>query len=402
MNAPNALGVRGTRTVTPVSYRARRWARTQLFSSPANTALTVVAVTLLAFVLYTMLKFVFVDADWTIININRRLIFLGRFPQSEEWRVWPPMWLAMGLGGLSYGLLSRGSLRDLVWLAAAVVFILGFLAHGMNGLLFGGAVMFSIAGYGAGRMAGNRPQLRPRLGTVAIVGWLLIIPFTVILISAFGGVKPALWGGLLLNVLLAVIGIGVGLPLGILLALSRASSLPVLKGVSTAIIEVTRGGPLIAWLFIARFVLPAFIPDALQTDVIVNAMIIVSLFTAAYVAEIVRGGLQSIDKGQVEAAHALGMGAFHVTFFIVLPQAIRAVIPALVSQMIALWKDTTLFAVLGFTDALGGAQAAYSQSEFIGRQKEALLFIALLFWSVSFGMSRLSQRVEKALGLGER
>ncbi|MCH8222843.1 MAG: ABC transporter permease subunit [Chloroflexi bacterium] len=135
---------------------------------------------------------------------------------------------------------------------------------------------------------------------------------------------------------------------------------------------------------------------------IVNAMIIISLFTGAYVAEIVRGGLQSVDRGQVEAAHALGLSTFNVTVFIVLPQAIRAVIPALVSQMIALWKDTTLFSVLSFTDALGGAQAAIAQPDFIGRQKEVLLFIALLFWSVSFGMSRLSQRFERTLGIGER
>ena len=381
---------------------ARAWASANLFSSPSNIALTVVAGAVLTLVLYWLVNFIFFDADWAVVNVNRRLIFLGRYPQGEEWRIWPPLWIAFGLGGLSYGLLSRASRRDIVSLAAAVVFILGFLAHGTTGLLVGGAILLAVAAYGAGRLAQVRPKLRAWLRTVAIVGWLLIVPFTVILIAMFGGVKPALWGGMLLNVLLAIIGIGVGLPLGILLALARASSLPVLKAVATAIIEITRGGPLIAWLFIARFVLPEFIPDALQTDVIINAMIIISLFTGAYVAEIVRGGLQSVDRGQVEAAHALGLGTFNVTVFIVLPQAIRAVIPSLVSQMISLWKDTTLFSVLGFIDALGGAQAAIAQPDFIGRQKEALLFIALLFWSVAFAMSRLSQRFEKALGIGVR
>jgi general L-amino acid transport system permease protein len=176
----------------------------------------------------------------------------------------------------------------------------------------------------------------------------------------------------------------------------------VLKVVATAIIEITRGGPLVAWLFISRFVLPEFFPDSLQVDPIISAMIIVSLFTGAYIAEIVRGGLQSLDPGQAEAAHALGLSTFNVTVFIVLPQAIRAVIPALISQMISLWKDTTLFTVLSFTDALGGAQAAIAQPAFTGRSQEALFFIALLFWSGSLGMSRLSQRFEKALGLGER
>jgi len=373
-----------------------------LFSSPVNTVLTVIVTSFLLLVIYTAIKFIFIDADWTIISVNRRLIFLGRYPQGEEWRVWPPLWLVFGLGGLSYGLLAQASRRDMVWLGIIVGFILVFLASGGVGLLFGGAILLSVATYRVGRLAQTRPQLKSKLRRVAILGWLILVPFTVIMIAGFGGVKPALWGGLLLNVLLAIIGIGVGLPLGILLALARASSLPVLKGVSTAIIEVTRGGPLVAWLFISRFVLPAFLPDWLQVDPIISAMFIVSLFTGAYIAEIVRGGLQSVDKGQTEAAYALGLNTFNVTLFIVLPQAIRAVIPALISQMIALWKDTTLFTILSFTDALGGAEAAFAQTEFIGRQKEALFFIALLFWGGSLGMSRLSQRFEKVLGIGER
>ncbi len=384
------------------SGAVRSWLRKNLFNSPSNSVLTVVVGSLLLLVLFVAIKFIFIDADWSVISINRRLIFLGRYPQGAEWRVWPPLWLAFGLGGLSYGLLARASRRDLVWLAIIVGLILGFLAHGGVGLLFGGATLFASSAYRAGRMAGDRPRLQSQLRRAVIVGWLVLIPFTVILIAAFGGVRPALWGGLLLNVLLAIIGIGIGLPLGILLALARASSLPVLKSVSTVIIEITRGGPLVAWLFISRFVLPAFLPDWLQVDPIVSAMIIVSLFTGAYVAEIVRGGLQSVDRGQVEAAHALGLSTFNVTVFIVLPQAIRAVIPALISQMISLWKDTTLFSVLGFTDALGGAQAAIAQPDFIGRQREALLFVALLFWSGSLGMSRLSQRFERVLGIGVR
>ncbi len=381
---------------------ARSWLGNNLFSSPVNTVLTVIVTSFLLLVIYTAIKFIFIDADWTIISVNRRLIFLGRYPQGEEWRVWPPLWLVFGLGGLSYGLLAQASRRDMVWLGIIVGFILVFLASGGVGLLFGGAILLSVATYRVGRLAQTRPQLKSKLRRVAILGWLILVPFTVIMIAGFGGVKPALWGGLLLNVLLAIIGIGVGLPLGILLALARASSLPVLKGVSTAIIEVTRGGPLVAWLFISRFVLPAFLPDWLQVDPIISAMFIVSLFTGAYIAEIVRGGLQSVDKGQTEAAYALGLNTFNVTLFIVLPQAIRAVIPALISQMIALWKDTTLFTILSFTDALGGAEAAFAQTEFIGRQKEALFFIALLFWGGSLGMSRLSQRFEKVLGIGER
>jgi general L-amino acid transport system permease protein len=381
---------------------ARYWLSKNLFNGRANSLLTVVVGSLLLFVLYSLIKFVFIDADWTVITTNRRLIFLGRYPLGEEWRVWPPLWLAFGLGGLSYGLLARASRRDMLWLGTTVVLILAFLAHGGVGVLFGGACLFAIAAYRVGRFAENRPRLRSQLRRTVIIGWLILVPFTVMVLTLFGGVRPALWGGLLLNVLLAIIGIGVGLPLGILLALARASSLPVLKGVSTAVIEITRGGPLVAWLFISRFVLPAFLPEFLQVDPIVAAMIIVSLFTGAYVAEIVRGGLQSVDRGQTEAAHALGLNTFNVTTFIVLPQAIRAVVPALISQMISLWKDTTLFFVLGFLDALGGGRAALAQPAFIGNPMEVYLFIALLFWGGSLGMSRLSQRFEKVLGIGDR
>jgi general L-amino acid transport system permease protein len=381
---------------------ARYWLSQNLFSSRSNSLLTVVVISFILFVLYSLVKFVFIDADWTVIITNRRLIFLGRYPLGEEWRVWPPLLMVFGLGGLSYGLLARASRRDLLWLGTTVALILGFLAHGGVGLLFAGVCLFAIAAYRAGRLAQDRPRMRSRLRTSVIVGWLVLIPFTLIVLMFFGGVKPELWGGLLLNVLLAIIGIGIGLPLGILMALARASSLPVLKGVSTAIIEITRGGPLVAWLFISRFVLPAFLPESLQFDPIVAAMIIVSLFTGAYVAEIVRGGLQSVDRGQAEAAYALGLGTFNVTTFIVLPQAIRAVVPALISQMISLWKDTTLFFVLGFLDALGGGRAALAQPAFIGNPMEVYLFIALLFWGGSLGMSRLSQRFEKVLGIGER
>ena len=360
MNVTNTQDVRGASSAID---RASKWARSNLFDGTGSTVLTLLTAVVATFLIYTIVKFIFVGADWEVVDVNRRLIFLGRYPKEEQWRIWPPMWLVMGLGGLTYGLLSRISLRDLVWLGAAVMFLLVFLATLTNGLLFGAGIILTAAAYGVGRSAVERPRLRARIRLGLTVGWLLAIPFAIVLIAGFGGVKPALWGGLLLNVLLAAIGIGVGLPLGILLALSRASSLPVLKVFATSIIEITRGGPLIAWLFIARFVLPVFIPGFLETDPIVNSMIVVSLFTGAYVAEIVRGGLQAVDRGQVEAANALGLGGFNVTVFIVLPQAIRAVTPALVSQLISLWKDTTLFAFLGFTDALSGGRTTRQPSK---------------------------------------
>jgi general L-amino acid transport system permease protein len=191
----------------------------------------------------------------------------------------------------------------------------------------------------------------------------------------------------------------------VLLALGRTSTLPVIRTVTTAYIEAIRGAPLIAWLFIAWFVLPDFLPSVFalnRLDLVMRAMLMMSLFSGAYIAEIVRGGLQSVPRGQVEAAEALGLGSVNTLALIVLPQALRAVIPALVSQLISLWKDTTLVSILGLTDGLGGAEAAVAQRQFIGRQPEILLFVAVLFWAVAFTMSRLAQRLEDSLGVGER
>ena len=391
-----------TTTIRTPPWRFWRWLHHNLFSSRANALLTILTCVAGGVGLFVVIRFVFFDADWTVVEVNRRLFFLGRYPAGEEWRIWPPLWAAFGLAGFSFGAWSRLSIRDAIWQSAAVIFILTLLAHGSNGALFAGAVALAAVSYAAGRWSGRSPRGRAYARSAAVLGWLMLMPFTLLMIAAFGGVQPSLWGGLMLNVLLAAVGLGFGLPIGIGLALARASSLRAVKVVATAIIEVTRGGPLLAWLFIARFVLPEFVPSALNTDPIVNAMIIICLFTGAYIAEIVRGGLQSVPHHQVEAAQALGMGGVSVTLFIVLPQALRAVIPALVSQMISLWKDTTLFSILSFTDALGGAQAAVAQAEFIGRQKEVLLFTALAFWSIAFGMSRLAARLEGTLGVGVR
>jgi len=219
------------------------------------------------------------------------------------------------------------------------------------------------------------------------------------------GVSTRLWGGLMLNLMLGAVGIGIGFPLGVLLALGRASSYPVISWSCTAYIELVRAGPLIAWVFMALFVLPAFLPPVLgldELDVVVRAMLVLGGFTGAYIAEIVRGGLQSLPSGQREAGEALGLNALHITTFIVLPQALRAVLPALVSQFISLWKDTTLVSTIGLIELLRAGRATSAQTEFINDQAEVLLFVAVVFWSVSFTMSRLTARLERGLGIGVR
>jgi general L-amino acid transport system permease protein len=216
------------------------------------------------------------------------------------------------------------------------------------------------------------------------------------------GVDSRLWSGLILNVLIAIVASVASFPLGVLLALGRTSGLPVVRVACTAYIELIRGVPLITILFISWLVLPDFLPENVRdTDLVVRIMAAFTAFSAAYIAEIVRGGLQSIPRGQREAAQALGLGGLATLLFVILPQAIRAVIPALTGHFISLFKDTSLVIVVGLTDILDVGRSVTAQREFIGRQKESLLFVALVFWLITFSISRIGQRLERRLGVGE-
>ncbi len=191
-----------------------------------------------------------------------------------------------------------------------------------------------------------------------------------------------------------------------LFALGRASQLPAVKIVCTIYIETIRGAPLVGWLLLAWFVLPKFLPEFWnlnETSVVIRAMIILSAFTSAYTAEVIRGGLQSIPKGQIEAADSLNLNLFTKLTLIVLPQAIRVVIPALISTFIAVFKDTSLVFVLALTDLLQVGRIIPEQDpEFFGKALEALSVVAFLFWIVSMALSNLSTRVERSMGIGTR
>lgn len=389
----------------PWSVRARRWVHANLFSNAWNTVLTIITFVIVGFVAIGVARFVLIDAQWEVVLANRRLIFLGRLPADAEWRVWPPVWALALLGGYSLGAWGRIGMRGAAATALAVVLLFVLLLEGANAVRMGVAVALAVAGYGAAQYALRESAYAATGRRLAIAGWALLLPFTLAMLVAFGGVPTSRLGGFLLNVLLATVALEAALPIGVLLALGRASSLPVVRVVTTAYIEVVRGAPLIAWLFVAWFVLPDFLPPILnlnRMDLVLRAMLMLSIFTGAYIAEIVRGGLQSVSRGQVEAAQALGMSGFDTTLTIVLPQALRAVIPALVSQMISLWKDTSLVSILGLTDGLGGAEAAVAQRAFFGRHSEVLLFAAAVFWVVAATMSQLSARLERRLGVGER
>ncbi len=402
----------------PLLRQAQRWAHDNLLGSIANTLLTVVTSLFLVFALYQILRFVFITAEWQVIETNHRLLFVGRFPVGEEWRLWPPILVISALAGLTAGLSTRldlrGTITMLLWLAVGLTPVFLFFAHGWVGVLTAVAVGLAALGYTVASMWLQDSRYAALSSRLILAGWALTFPLAIVLlVGGFGRVDPSLWGGFYLNLLLAVVAIVASFPLGVLLGLGRTSSFPVIRVASTIYIEVIRGVPLIAILLMSWLVLPDFLPsysvpvlapDGLdKMELVYRAMIALTLFSSAYFAEIVRGGLQAVPRGQMEAAEALGLSTIRILILIVLPQAIRAVIPALVGQCISLFKDTSLVFIITLTEMLrAGRAVVQGQLEFSGREMEVLLFVGLVFWIVAFSMSRLSHQFERTMGFGER
>jgi general L-amino acid transport system permease protein len=233
------------------------------------------------------------------------------------------------------------------------------------------------------------------------------LPLSFLLLAGFAGtplssVSSNAWGGLLLTVLIATVGIVLAFPLGVVLALGRRSELPVVRILSTGYIELIRGVPLVTILFMADIILPLFLPGEWRLDRIARAMGGVTLFSAAYVAENVRGGLQAVPSGQVEAASALGLSGVQTNIHIVLPQALRSVIPANVGLFISLLKDTTLVTIIGLLELLGIGRAVLAQPDSFGANLEVYVFIAGVFFVLCYAMSQASYRLERQLGVGTR
>ncbi|NDJ60712.1 MAG: amino acid ABC transporter permease [Chloroflexi bacterium] len=265
----------------------------------------------------------------------------------------------------------------------------------------------ALRGVNLGHNLRDRDALRGLIGAGALWVALALLPPALIGVGVSQGVvapdvaanlmpvtDTRLWGGLLLTMLLTIVAITASFPLGVLLALGRRSSLPVVRWTCTAYIELLRGVPLITVLFMAQLLVPLVDPSLAEVDNVFRAMVGLTLFSAAYLAENVRGGLQSVPPGQVEAARAIGFNSVQVTWFILLPQALRAVIPALVGQFIALFKDTSLVALVGLNDLTGSAQAVIAQAEFIGRQTEVYIFISIVYFIFSYAMAVVSRRLE--------
>ena len=378
--------------------------RKNLFPSRSGTLLTLVAGTILAGILTGAVYFVFVSANWEVITHNRWLLFAGGFPQGEAWRLWVSIAIVFTLIGLAYGTWSSMGRRDHLFVALVGAFVIFLMAHG--GAAAWSSIYFLIAVaclYGGYLFAVRLPRETSMLRTwqQRIVGGLmaLSLPVVLLILLVGGEVGPRNLDGFVLNLILAPVGIVGGIVLGIPLALGRASSMKSISWTCTAYIEIVRGAPLLGWLFVALFILD----DIIGGDLIVRAMVVMAVFTGAYMAEYIRGALQALPRGQYEAAQAVGLTQTQRTRLIVMPQALRISIPPMVGQAISIWKDTTLVSViLPLRELKGNADSAISQFEFTPDRIEAYVFVSVIFWIVAFMMSRISQRVERAQGIGER
>ena len=380
------------------------WMKKNLFGSIGDTILTFVAGAFLLWLLYAIFHWIFFTARWAAVTDNLQLYMKGQYPGTEDWRLWLLLFLLGLLIGLAWGVfLKRAEAVGWVLLIipiilAAWMFALG--RHSWPHFLF--IDVLAIIGYFLGK---RYPKKLARPTYILI---LLYMPLVILIVRGFGDegfmklVPTNLWGGLLLSLLLAIFGIVFSFPIGVLLALGRQSKMPALKTLSVLYIEIIRGVPLITLLFMGQLMLPFFLPAGITIDRVIRATVAITMFAAAYMAENVRGGLQSIPKGQYEAADAIGLSGWQKMVFIILPQALRAVIPVLVGQFIGLFKDTSLVALVGLLDLLGIARGILANPNYIGRQLEVFAFIALIYWVFSYGMSYGSRRLEIALGVGER
>ena len=405
-----------------------------------------------SFIMLFLIEWIFdilvISMRWDIVWANRVSVMLGPnlteamtqdYLVSENWRIWPIVFLVWALAGAAYGA-SNTSVRT---------FLLGFGTVTTVVLLFAGnpleanynidrvlfrlilASVISLACFAAMRIYSHRVEeyrvnrAKKNIGMMAVSTFFL----TIILLdppefikdiagtlAGFGilesqmelitreGVPPARWGGLLINLVVAAAGCVLGFAIGVFLAFSRQSDLPILKWPGIAVIEIVRSGPLICWLYFAMYLLPD-VADPLFTnpedfDNIVRMMAIFSLFGGCYIAEVIRGGLQAVDSGQKEAALALGLSPMQIKMQVELPNAVRTTLPSIVSVFIGLWKDTTLLFIIEIIDFFRIAKTmANTDLRFLGDFLEPVYFTALIFWVFAFYLSRVSMNVERGLGL---
>ncbi len=341
------------------------WIRENLLSSTTNIILTAISIYLLYIIIPPIFKWAILDANfvgnsksactsdgacWVFIHEKIKLFMYGFFPEKELWRA------------------------NLVYILEAVTVII---------------------------IALDRTTKFVKIGAIAA----LFIAAPILLGGGVFGlehIETGKWGGLLLTLVISTVGIILSFPIGIILAMGRQSKLPIIKTLSVSYIELIRGVPLITVLFMASVVLPLFFPEGMDFDKLIRALIGLTLFQAAYVAENIRGGLQAIPKGQYEAADSLGLKYFQKMRLVILPQAIKVAIPNLVGAFISLFKDTSLVMIIGLFDLLSIVKLTASDRDWLGMDTEGYVFVALIYWVFNFAMSRYSKSVEKKLDTNNR
>jgi general L-amino acid transport system permease protein len=339
------------------------WIRTNLFKGWLNSCLTIIAVYLLWLIIPPFIRWAFVDslwfstgaecqqtsgACWSVVTANIRFITFGFFPYEQQWRPFVAMVLLVCL--LFY---SQNRNHWKKPLAYAWVLGLGLMGLLMKGGLFG-----------------------------------------------LESVESSQWGGIPLTLLLSIFGLTAAYPLGVVLALGRQSKMRVVKTLCVLYIELIRGVPLISLLFMSSVVFPLFFPEGFNINAIIRAQVAIILFTAAYIAEVVRGGLQAIPRGQYEAAESLGLNYYLTMRLIILPQALKIVIPPSVSILISAFKDTSLVVIIALFDFLKTTKTVISDPQWMGFSAEAYIFAALVYFLCCFFMSNYSRRLERELETG--
>ena len=395
---------------------AMGWMRANLFSTWYNSLLTAVLVILIVAAVWFGGKWTVTDADWSVIGVLGGQMVIGQYNiesscpgQNCFWRPQVSLLLVTVLLGMGWAVAGGGVAKRIALAVAVVSAAFALLPYGFDEM--GMDVRLLLVANLPAVMIGWALARYTPLGTPKWVGILAVAFFLLTLVLLRGiegipGMQPVSvihWGGITLNILLAVAGITLSLPIGIALALGRRSNLPVVKLLCVVFIEVFRGVPLITLLFMSQVLVPLAFPEDLKPNSLLRAAIVITLFSSAYMAENIRGGLQAIHPGQVEAARALGLPGWQTTLFISLPQAIRNVIPAIVGQFIALFKDTSLVYIIGMLDIVEISRAfIQGNTEYLSSAKELFIFLALVFWVFTYSMSYVSGRVERYLGVGQR
>ncbi len=387
------------------------WARKNLFSTWYNSILTVVCLIVAFQTIKGIIVWATTKAQWRVLEANLPLFFVGRFPSESYWRLWIVTGIIACLGGLTWGNIQREerlwNLPLLIILGAAVVGAVISPIDLTSRLYLLGIIIAATASYVIARQINRNPPQPPLTkGGRGGVSWMPAIwalSFPIILWLIKGGlglteVSTNDWGGLVLTLFLAIISIVLSFPLGVLLALGRQSSLPVVKLFSTLYIEIVRGLPLIGILFLGQVMLQLFLPPEYpKLDRVIRAIAGLTLFSAAYLAENVRGGLQAVPRGQIEAARAIGLNTPLLTILIVLPQALRTVIPAIGGQFIGLFMDTSLLSLFGMLELIGISRAVLANPSYIGRYAEVYIFVGIIYWVFCYSMSLASRKIEKSL-----